>query len=446
MKTSNPRSKAKNWILLSAALPLLSFLPVSPCEASATYSVVSASPVQANSYFDRKIRIEVPSGALESGETDEVQLRFNSGVSVQSITYRIPKTVESAPNMFEAGTGELRGGGNEFTLTVTGSGGSGDGVIYLDLNGITAKSSVHDVRVSFEAASGSIFQPERASLTSDQMADYDYTVRTGAQASSTDANAISIDVEESEVGSLKSRNAVTLELPYPLVWDLAKAKLDVVRGDLQLSAPSLSADRRTLSISVERPSHQVSTFLLTGLSVSDPTGEKTQPYDYFVKTGGSSRSGADQFQARFIPAPKKPQVESPEKVAVFTVNDRMCMINGKEASLDAAPFISQDRLYLPIRAVAEAIQIKPEDIAWEANEGEVRVNLRKDGHRLSLTTGNAQLEDSRKGTMLMDVVPVISPENRVFLPARWIVEPFGYTMEWDALAQKASILRPHLGN
>ncbi|HHW44846.1 MAG TPA: copper amine oxidase N-terminal domain-containing protein, partial [Desulfotomaculum sp.] len=172
--------------------------------------------------------------------------------------------------------------------------------------------------------------------------------------------------------------------------------------------------------------------------------------------------------------------------------------------IDAAPFVENGRTYVPVRYLALALGIRPEDIGWNANTGTVSMITQKEirwfgfgpflfpegklpepltvsdimkalegydwsanlteediidwkyddekhqsvsGHcrippviRLKLIIGNKTLLVNGQ-TKTMDVAPLIR-EGRTYLPARWVAEAFGYEVKWDEARRAVLVGNP----
>lgn len=129
---------------------------------------------------------------------------------------------------------------------------------------------------------------------------------------------------------------------------------------------------------------------------------------------------------------------------VFQLDNDKFKVNNQEFSMDATPFISNDRVYVPIRYLAKALGVQDKDISWDEttqtanlilhDESTIGVKVRV-GDQSLLVNNSAdgsvnQAEYISNSTVKMDVAP-LEKNGRVFLPARWIAEAFGYVAKWD---------------
>jgi hypothetical protein len=143
---------------------------------------------------------------------------------------------------------------------------------------------------------------------------------------------------------------------------------------------------------------------------------------------------------------------------VFTVGSLTYTVNGMVKSMDVAPFIDfqSGRTYVPVRYLAQALGVAPQDVNWDAATGTVMLNLEENGGlgrdiALGLAVGSrtmtvtnrpgsqgiqAQFISTRK--MRMDAAPEIV-DGRTMVPARWVVQAFGYALLWDRAGQRLVI-------
>ena len=100
--------------------------------------------------------------------------------------------------------------------------------------------------------------------------------------------------------------------------------------------------------------------------------------------------------------------------------------------MDEAPFISDGRLLVPARYLADALGAQT---TW--NAATLQVTIARGGTAVNLMIGSTAANIN--GTVgQMDVAPVIV-NGRTYLPARYIAEAFGDTVSWDAAAQTISV-------
>lgn len=106
-------------------------------------------------------------------------------------------------------------------------------------------------------------------------------------------------------------------------------------------------------------------------------------------------------------------------------------LDGKDlAFTDAVPEITNDRTFLPFRAVLEAMDAQVDyDAATStvsAQKGDVKIAMIPGQTTLTITEGD------QTRTETMDVAPYIkASNNRTYIPVRYAAEAFGYGVGWD---------------
>jgi hypothetical protein len=133
--------------------------------------------------------------------------------------------------------------------------------------------------------------------------------------------------------------------------------------------------------------------------------------------------------------------------AVFTIGQSNYILNGQTYPTDAAPFIEDGRVFVPVRYLGDALSII---VGWSGNPGDQTVPLTMYTSYVSstsavgvtLTIGSKALTYQGSGiqrdSLTMDVAPLIR-NGRTYLPARYVAEAFGYMVAWDAGSQTVTI-------
>lgn len=117
--------------------------------------------------------------------------------------------------------------------------------------------------------------------------------------------------------------------------------------------------------------------------------------------------------------------------ATFFVDQNVFITDGQMRALDVASFVYNNRAFVPMRFLGNALGVPDSNITWDDAAGSVTFPL--DGTTVRLTVGSDILTmNNEKRTM--DVVPLLKGD-RVFLPARWVAEALGYEVKWDEASQ-----------
>ncbi|OPZ75565.1 MAG: hypothetical protein BWY80_00096 [Firmicutes bacterium ADurb.Bin456] len=122
--------------------------------------------------------------------------------------------------------------------------------------------------------------------------------------------------------------------------------------------------------------------------------------------------------------------------AVFVIGDTNYTVNGVQMTADVAPYLKNDRTYLPVRYVATALGVADANIMW--NEAEQSVVIIKGDRVIKLVIGstNMMINGVPFG---MDVAPEIVDPGRTMLPLRWVAQALGADVQWDAATQTVTI-------
>ncbi|OPX90748.1 MAG: hypothetical protein A4E53_00861 [Pelotomaculum sp. PtaB.Bin104] len=122
--------------------------------------------------------------------------------------------------------------------------------------------------------------------------------------------------------------------------------------------------------------------------------------------------------------------------AVFTIGQSKFTLNGTEMTMDVAPYIKNDRTYLPIRFVAQAAGVADSNIMW--NEADQSVVLIKGDRVVKLTIGSTTMLINGV-SFTMDVAPEIVDPGRTMLPVRWVAQALGCNVDWDEATQTVTV-------
>lgn len=128
-------------------------------------------------------------------------------------------------------------------------------------------------------------------------------------------------------------------------------------------------------------------------------------------------------------------LEGPQAKSVFKEGEYEYYLNGEKRSMDAQPFIKEGRVYLPVRFLGYACGLKEEEISWDSAANEVTLASR--GIQEILTVGDNKLSVNNV-LKEMDVTPLLQ-EGRVYIPARFVAEAFGFYVEWNPLYRTVSM-------
>lgn len=125
--------------------------------------------------------------------------------------------------------------------------------------------------------------------------------------------------------------------------------------------------------------------------------------------------------------------------AEFVIGMNQYFVNDQTPgiSMDAAPYIDANsgRTLVPVRYLGDALGAQT---AWDGNTQTVAVT--SGSTNISLVIGNTTMNANGKAQTL-DQAPVIK-DGRTYLPARWVANALGYSVDWNA-ANKIVLIWPN---
>lgn len=121
-----------------------------------------------------------------------------------------------------------------------------------------------------------------------------------------------------------------------------------------------------------------------------------------------------------------------------TTQDTPETVSPEVKTMDVAPYVKNDRTYVPVRYLAYSLGVPEEGVSW--NSDTQQIGISKGDTNISLTIGSATMSVNNM-PITMDVAPEIT-NNRTFLPARWVAEALGAEVTWDDTTKDAVIRMP----
>lgn len=123
---------------------------------------------------------------------------------------------------------------------------------------------------------------------------------------------------------------------------------------------------------------------------------------------------------------------------LFNIGNPTYTDGGIDYKMDASPFLESGRAMVPVRYLALALGIPEDGIQWSASAR--TVTLAKEGTTIVLATGGSIMYVNDRPVQ-MNAAPVLR-QGRIYLPARYVAEALGYTVEWNAGEQAVLIHLP----
>lgn len=120
---------------------------------------------------------------------------------------------------------------------------------------------------------------------------------------------------------------------------------------------------------------------------------------------------------------------------VFTLNQKKLWLNGEEMPIDTSPFISKNnRLMVPIRYIAYALNISQEQIKWNSQLKTATISGEKE---ITITVGQDYMLVDSKKVMLHE--KAVIKEGRTFLPIGDICRALELQYTWDNTLKQLTV-------
>ncbi|NPV74312.1 MAG: copper amine oxidase N-terminal domain-containing protein [Pelotomaculum sp.] len=122
------------------------------------------------------------------------------------------------------------------------------------------------------------------------------------------------------------------------------------------------------------------------------------------------------------------------KSVVFKIGVPYYVVNGQMpgVKIDVAPFIHNDRTFVPVRFLGNALGVTDDRITWDT--GTQTATLKGAKATLNMTIGKSEVV-SNGAAKAIDVAPMLVDPGRTMLPARYVAEGLGYEVDWDEATQ-----------
>lgn len=268
------------------------------------------------------------------------------------------------------------------------------------------------------------------------------TTAVNLPVSGSDVEGNTITITETADGAIKASDndedkddyeAQWLDIQLPMGVNFAGIPdVDVVDGDLDLGDITLSDDNDTLYIKIDEASNVASVIEITDIEYD--IDNRAADGDVVAKVGKDYNLVSSNPIAKLTIG--KVVSEATVPASAFVIGSTTYTVDGVEATMDVAPFISGDRTYMPIRYVAYALGITDANILWD--QASQTVTLMKGDKVVQLTVGSTQLLING-AAITMDVAPMNVDPGRVCLPIRFVAQAFGAEVSWDAATQTVTI-------
>ncbi|PRR74246.1 copper amine oxidase N-terminal domain-containing protein [Neomoorella humiferrea] len=345
-------------------------------------------------------------------------------------------------------------------FTITGQATSGDNEAELTIENCTValKAGVTgDLKVTVGGSQGLTGEITVAKVVAPITVTAD---KTNVQIGKAAQAAGKIVITESEAGAIDSDGALTVTLPKDIEFN-GTPDVKVTKGDLEVTdvnvVDSASGRNDVLEIKFKDDSNEASTIEISNIKydINRVLGEG----DVVVKIGGSAvvetnyqgywdtnNGGTDKwdtedpffksndYAAKVVNAVcVTPAPGGAKYSASFVIGSTAYTVNGVQYTMDVAAYTKDGRTYLPVRYVAYALGIAPENILWDGKTA----TFIGEGRVVQLTPGSSILTING-APVNMDVTTDLV-NGRVMVPFRWVAQAFGAQVNYDEATQTVSI-------
>lgn len=256
-------------------------------------------------------------------------------------------------------------------------------------------------------------------------------------------------VENAKEAILKDNNHDQIVLALDSGYKFYKKPVVAVsEGDLEIDTVKLNSDNNELTIKIKYSSTKASTIKLSDVYLTGFRSAPEGPVKAILKeaegtVAGSTVTGStsldegykyfqDEKDQRFsetsagnvVIANCVTPAEAGASIS-FKIDSNIYTVNGIAKVMDVAPYIKDNRTYVPMRYMSEALGAQ---VVWD-NDART-VTLTK-GDVVAVFTIGSTTYTVNGENKTADVAPEIS-KDRTMLPARYVAEACGAVVGWDA--------------
>lgn len=114
--------------------------------------------------------------------------------------------------------------------------------------------------------------------------------------------------------------------------------------------------------------------------------------------------------------------------ATFKLDEPGYVVNGTANTMDVATFAEEGRIYVPFRYLGYALGVAESNVTWDDATKTATLTLGDVTEKFTVGSATYYVNDVAS---TMDVAP-LARDGRIFLPARYVAEDFGFQVAWDA--------------
>ncbi|ABZ83443.1 conserved hypothetical protein, possible surrface layer glycoprotein [Heliomicrobium modesticaldum Ice1] len=242
------------------------------------------------------------------------------------------------------------------------------------------------------------------------------------------------DADIDKDGVAKADGDASLVIPIKAAGTKAvKIKISNIKVDLDRSVPEGTIEAKIGGNAIVENDKAATSFFYNGAEYTEAPNNTVTFTTTTVDSGEFDQSWAVKLAVGKVITPAD---QNQKRTATFKIGESKMTIGGVETAMDAAPYIKNDRTYVPLRFVAKAVGVDDNNISFSA--ADQSVILIKGDRVVKLQLGSTDLTINGV-TMTMDVAPEIVEPGRIMLPVKWVAQALGITATWDAATQTVTV-------
>ncbi|GEA18341.1 copper amine oxidase N-terminal domain-containing protein [Moorella sp. E306M] len=238
-----------------------------------------------------------------------------------------------------------------------------------------------------------------------------------------------IFIKEAGDGVIPTDGDLVVELPEGISFD-GTPSVKVTSGNISLGTAYLDGGK--LVIPVNNASGIASEIKIYNIKYN--VGRLAFDGDVVAKIYGASGSAWNDTKT-LATVSNATVVSATARSASFVIGSTTYTVNGTQYTMDVAAYVKDGRTYLPVRYVAYALGVNPENIFWD--EATQTVTVLKGTTAVQLTVGSKVLKVNGI-SLTMDVAPEVV-SGRTMLPFRFIAQALGASVGYDDATQTVTM-------
>lgn len=157
------------------------------------------------------------------------------------------------------------------------------------------------------------------------------------------------------------------------------------------------------------------------------------------KSEETVKKDADQEAAKEVEKVVGSETATTSQVIKFQLGSKVWTKNDKaQEPMEAAPMLKGERVYLPVRYTAAALDLDNDSVKWDASSKTVTID---DGANVVRLVVDSKIMMVNAKPVEMDAAPIYE-EGRVFLPVSQVGKAFeGVAADWDSVTKTVTITK-----